>query len=224
MRLRNCYFLELEAALQEVRIVQRLTNQHTCHSMAALAAAFLGRVRMWLGGSSAMLIVAVCLLSPAQVKPTSAGDGQPGAQESGYVPVHKFDPKRDPASDIQAAITEAQRTNKRIILDVGGDWCSWCHVLDKFLEQHPEIVDLQEKNFITVAVFYGSENKNEKVLSRYPKVEGIPHFFVLEKDGTLLHSQGMIKLETGGEPDPEKMKGFLVKWSPPGAETAAKGD
>jgi thiol:disulfide interchange protein len=174
--------------------------------------------------SIAVLAAGACLLSPAQVKLTSDGQGQPRAQESGYVQVHKFDPRRDAAADIQAAIAEGQRTSKRIILDVGGDWCSWCHVLDKFLEQHPEIVDLQEKNFITVAVFYGSENKNEKVLSRYPKVEGIPHFFVLEKDGTLLHSQGMVKLETGGEPNPEKMKDFLVKWSPPRSETPPKGD
>lgn len=134
---------------------------------------------------------------------------------SEYVPVHKFDPKRDAAADIRAAISEAQRTGKRVILDVGGDWCAWCHVLDKFFETHPEIVSFRDRNFLTVAVFYSHENKNEKVLSQYGKVEGIPHFFVLDKDGTLLHSQGMVKLETGGEPDPEKMKDFLVRWSPP---------
>ncbi len=145
-----------------------------------------------------------------------------GAADSSYVPVHKFDPKRDAAADIQAAIAEAQRTGKRIILDVGGDWCSWCHVLDKFFEQHPEIVDLRDKNFITVAVFYSSEDKNEKVLSHYPKVGEIPYFFILEKDGRLLHSQGIVKVETGGEPDPEKIKDFLLKWSPLPAENGAK--
>ncbi len=141
-----------------------------------------------------------------------------------YVPVLKYDSKRDGAADIQAAITEAQRTGKRIILDVGGDWCPWCHVLERFLEKHPEIVELRDKNFITVAVFYSSENKNEKVLSRYPKTEGIPHFFVLEKDGALLDSRGMVKLETGGEPDPEKWKDFLTKWSPPAARNAKKSE
>jgi len=160
-----------------------------------------------------LFLVLGCAFSFAQGH--KASDAQlSGTAPTSYVPVHKFDPNRDAAADIQTAIAEAQRSGKRILLDVGGDWCSWCHELEKFFEQHPEMVDLRDKNFITVAVFYSHENKNEKVLSPYPKVEGIPHFFVLEKDGTLLHSQGMLKLETGGELDPEKMKGFLLKWSP----------
>ena len=148
---------------------------------------------------------------------TTAGAGT-------YVPVHKFDPKRDAAADIRAAIAEAQRNGKRIILDVGGDWCTWCHVLDRFFEQHSEIAELRDKNFITVDIYYGHEQKNEKALSRFPKVEGIPHFFVLEKDGSLLSSQAMLKLETGGEPSVLKMRDFLAKWAPGATGTAEKKD
>ncbi len=72
----------------------------------------------------------------------------------------------------------------------------------------------REKNFITVAVFYSSENKNEQVLSHYSKVLGVPHFFVLEKDGSLLHSQHVLELRTGGNYNPDKMKEFLIKWAP----------
>ena len=163
--------------------------------------------------SAAVLALAwVCVFSLAQTNP--APDARiPVAADSGYLPVLKFDPNRDAAADLRAAISEAQRTGKRILLDVGGDWCTWCHVLDKFFAQHQDIAHLRDDNFITVAVFYSHENKNEKVLSSYPQLEGIPHFFVLEKDGTLIHSQGIVKLETGGEPDPEKIKDFLLKWS-----------
>jgi len=172
----------------------------------------------------ALFISLVCLGSLAQNNNALGAKGALAATDNSYVPVQKFDPKRDAAADIQAAIAEAQRTGKRIILDIGGDWCEWCHVLDRFFEKNPEIANLRDKNFITVAVFYSLENKNEKVLGHYSKVEGIPHFFVLEKDGTLLYSQGMVKLETGGEPDPEKMKDFLLKWSPAHTESAAKAN
>ena len=174
--------------------------------------------------SPAACIALGCLLSSAQTKAASGTQAQAEAQESSYIPVHKFDPKRDAAADIQAAIKEANRTGKRIILDVGGDWCSWCHVLDKFFERNPDLVKLRDENFITVNVFYSSEKKNEKALSQYPKTEGIPHFFVLERDGTLLHSQGMAKLEVGGEPNPEKWRDFLTKWSTPHTANAAKAD
>lgn len=163
--------------------------------------------------ATALFVLACsCAFSFAQstLPPDVGGSGNLGSH---YVPVLKFDPKRDAAADIRAAVAEAQKTGKRILVDVGGDWCSWCHVLDEFFAQHPDISRLRDNNFIMVPVFYSHEDKNQKVLSSYPELEGIPHFFVLEKDGALLCSQGMVKLETGGEPDPEKIKRFLMKWS-----------
>lgn len=134
---------------------------------------------------------------------------------SPYVPVRKFDPKRDAAADIQAAVAEAQRTGKRIIVDVGGDWCQYCHQMDQFFQEHPEISELRDRNFVTVAVYYGDDNKNHQLLSHYSKVLGIPHFYVLEKDGTMLYSQHVIELRTSGKYDPDKMQEFLLKWAPP---------
>lgn len=136
----------------------------------------------------------------------NAMDPNPQAQ------VHKFDSARNATEDINAAIAKAQITGKRILLDVGGDWCPWCHTLDQFFQQHPDLARLRDSNFIVVNVYYGSDNRNEKVLSHYSKVLGIPHFFVLEKDGGLLHSQHVLDLKENGEYSPEKMKTFFVEW------------
>jgi len=122
--------------------------------------------------------------------------------------------KGTPQRDIQAAIAEAQKTDKRIILDIGGDWCQYCHEMDQFFQDHPDVFQLREKNFITVLIFYSSDNKNEKALSHYSKVLGIPHFFGLEKDGSLLHSQLVIDLRTNENYNADKMKDFLSKWAP----------
>lgn len=150
-----------------------------------------------------------------------APSSRDSAVSAAYVPVLKFDAKRDPAADLQAAIAEAQRTDKRIILDIGGDWCQWCHVLERFYAAHSDIATLRDSSFVTVAVYYGTDNKNQQFLSRYPKTEAIPHFFVLEKDGTLLYSQGILKLETGGVPDAEKVKAFLMRWASAGTDKSA---
>jgi thiol:disulfide interchange protein len=165
---------------------------------------------------SIVFVAVACLLLSAQTKSTSDSQPPAEAQASGYVPVHKFDPKRDAAADIQTAIKEAQRTGKRVLLDVGGDWCPYCRQMDQFFQKHPDILQLRDQNFITVAVFYSSEDKNEKVLARYSKVLGVPHFYVLDKDGTLLHSQHVLELRARGAYDPGKMIEFLTKWSPPG--------
>jgi len=68
--------------------------------------------------------------------------------------------------------------------------------------------------YVAVKVNYSRENKNEEVLSRFPKIKGYPHLFVLDAKGTLLHSQDTGTLEKGKGHDPEKVMEFLKRWAP----------
>ncbi len=130
-----------------------------------------------------------------------------------YTPVTEFDPLRDPAKDVKEAVEEAKKSGRRIILDVGGDWCIWCHRLDAFIESNDEIKTFLNNNFIVVKVNFSKENKNEKFLSKYPEIPGYPHYFVLEKDGKLLHTQNTGELEQDKGYGKEKMMAFLKKWA-----------
>jgi hypothetical protein len=44
-------------------------------------------------------------------------------------------------------------------------------------------------------------------------VSGYPHLFVLESDGSLVHSQETGALEKGKGHDPDKVMAFLKKWA-----------
>jgi thioredoxin-related protein len=129
-----------------------------------------------------------------------------------YISVTKFDPARNASQDVKDAVTEATKDNKRIILDVGGEWCIWCHRIDDFINNHKDVYDLMHNNFVVLKVNYSPENKNEKFLSAYPKIPGYPHFFVLDKRGKLIHSQDTGWLEKGKGYDREKFIAFLNKW------------
>lgn len=126
----------------------------------------------------------------------------------------KFDPNRNPFDDLKSAVEMAKDSNKRIILDVGGEWCIWCHRIDAFMHNTKEVNALIEKYYIVVKVNYSKENKNEKFLSQYPQIEGYPHFFVLGKNGKLLHSQNTGDLEKEKDYDKDKFVDFLNKWKP----------
>jgi thioredoxin-related protein len=128
--------------------------------------------------------------------------------------LQRFDPARNPDDDLKAAIELAKNTNKRIILDIGGEWCIWCHRIDAFIHNTEEIKSLLEKNFIVLKINYSKENKNEKFLSQYPEIEGYPHFFVLDNQGKLLHSQNTGELEKDKDYDKVKFIEFLNKWKP----------
>ncbi len=156
---------------------------------------------------------AVLLVMAITHLPSWAGGPQTISQ-SKYIPAASYDPKRDAAKDIQDAIKEAVRTNKRILLEVGGEWCSWCHTLDRFFEAPPELSTLRDKNFVTVKVNFSEENENKDVLTRYGPIQAYPHIFVLERDGKLLHSQNTGVLESGKSYDLERLTVFLTNWAP----------
>ena len=126
----------------------------------------------------------------------------------------RFDPARDPAKDVAAAVAQARDEGKRVLVDVGGEWCSWCHIMDHFFAADDEAREMRDRGFVVVKVNYSPQNKNQAFLSRYPRIAGYPHLFVLGPDGKLLHSQDTGELEAGKSYDRDKMLGFLRNWTP----------
>ena len=125
----------------------------------------------------------------------------------------KFNSKSDPHVDLSLAVEEAQSAGKRILIEVGGDWCKWCHILDDFIKKTPEVKSLLEKNYVYVKVNYSEENKNEKFFMKFPMIQNYPHFFVLDKTGMVLQSQETKELEEGNSYNKQKMLDFLKQWA-----------
>lgn len=125
----------------------------------------------------------------------------------------RFDPKRDPEKDLAAALAQARAEGKRVIVDVGGEWCVWCHILDRFFASNADLDALRSSRYVWLKVNFSKENENRAFLARWPKVAGYPHLFVLDADGKLLHSQDTGALERGRSYDAEKVRAFLERWA-----------
>lgn len=128
--------------------------------------------------------------------------------------VGEYSETRNPHADLKEAIKEAQRSERRILLEIGGDWCIDCHILEGFLEEHEAVATQLKENFVIVKVNLSPENLNEAFLQQYPEVTFVPHFFVLESSGDFLYSQGTEELEGGDSYSPGRFIAFVDKWSP----------
>lgn len=127
----------------------------------------------------------------------------------------KFDPARDAAADVATATAAAKAQRKRVLVDVGGEWCPWCHILDRFVAANADVKKLRDDNYVWVKVNWSPQNKKEALLSRWPKIKGYPHLFVLDGDGRLVHSQDTGDLESGKDYDKEKFVAFLRMYRNP---------
>jgi thiol:disulfide interchange protein len=131
----------------------------------------------------------------------------------------RFDPQRDAVKDLMIAQNLAKATGRRVLVDVGGEWCGWCRMLDRFIASQPQISRFIDKHYVWVKVNYSAENKNTAVLSKWPMIRGYPYLLVLDGVGRLLHAQGVQGLETETEKecdedyDPDRVIAFLKRYA-----------
>ncbi len=128
--------------------------------------------------------------------------------------VAEYNPERDAFADLENAIAQADAEDKHIFLEIGGDWCVWCHILDDFISTNEGIAQKIVDNFVVVKINVSEENRNEAFMGQYPTVIGYPHFFILDETGQLLHSQHTVLLESDRSYDVNRFEAFLTRWSP----------
>lgn len=103
--------------------------------------------------------------------------------------------------------------HKRILVEVGGDWCVWCKYLDKFFLDHADARAAREAAFIVMKVNMSPQNENHAFLARFPKITAYPYLLVLDAEGKLLTGQKTSDLEECCKTySNAKMKEFLLSW------------
>jgi len=149
--------------------------------------------------------------------PVPTPDAPVEAQAAGGAPTytakHIYSETADPKADIAAALAQARREHKRVILDFGGDWCGDCQVLDIYFHQPPN-ADLLDKNFVLAHVWIGHMDKNIDVAAKYgvPIQRGVPALAVLAPNGKVLFAQSTGQFAAMRDMEPASVTEFLEKW------------
>jgi thioredoxin-related protein len=130
------------------------------------------------------------------------------------LPPAGYDPARNPAADLAAAVTQAKSEHKRILLEVGGEWCVYCRLLNKTIKGDENLERRLHDAFVIVKVNFSDEVPNEAFLAQYPKIPSYPHLFVLDTDGKLLLSQTPDDFLKDDKYQPELILAFVEKWGP----------
>lgn len=128
-----------------------------------------------------------------------------------------YNPNANAQADIQALIAKASKEKKFILIQAGGNWCSWCLEFYRLTKEDKQLDSAINKNFLLYHLNYSKENKNLPIFKKYqfPQRFGFPVFIVLDMDGNLLHIQNSEYLENGKKSyDIKKVLDFLENWTP----------
>jgi thiol:disulfide interchange protein len=167
---------------------------------------------------SALLLLLVATTFAQEPVPT------PPASADAFTEVSIYDPHRSATDDILTAQAEAKRSGKRVLLELGGDWCKWCHLLDRTLAGNPDLLTLRRRHYVTVKINVSNENLNKAALNRFGKIDGYPYLIVLDADGKIVRKQDIGELISGHGSgrgydlsrgyDLKRFRKFLEKYAP----------
>ncbi len=130
-------------------------------------------------------------------------------------PARIYDPAANARKDVTAAVAKAKAERKNVLIQTGGNWCSWCMEFNRFTQADAQIDSLLRADFITYHLNYSPENKNLSILESYkfPQRFGFPVLLVLDENGKLIHTQNSSYLEQGKSYNKKKIIVFLQQWN-----------
>lgn len=128
-----------------------------------------------------------------------------------------YDEKADAKQQIAAALAKAQKENRRVLIQWGGNWCSWCVKLHELFKSNKEIARTLMYEYDVVYVDAGKPTgKNIDLGSSYGAdlSKGFPYLTILSAEGKPLANQETGSLEVDGKSvaaghDPKKVLEFL---------------
>ncbi len=135
---------------------------------------------------------------------------QSSAQATFHVNKDLYSETANPTAEIAAALVQARREHKRILLDFGGNWCGDCQVLDFYYHQSPN-AEILASHYLVVHIDIGHMDRNLDVAQKYhvPVTRGVPALAILDAHGALLYSERPKEFE---RPNPEAITALLNRW------------
>ena len=126
-----------------------------------------------------------------------------------------YNPEANAKEDISKADQKAKEEGKHVMVQIGGNWCSWCLLFHKYINEDLEIKKMIDDNFVFTLLNYSQEVKNAELMAKYnnPGRMGYPVFLILNGEGQLIHTQDSGLLEEGKGYNKTKVMTFLKNWT-----------
>ena len=161
---------------------------------------------------AALLIAIAGLTAPALAqdqapKPLTIlkppGAVQPSQPAKSAAKAAIYDERADAKQQIAAALAKAKKENQRVLVQWGGNWCHWCHLLhERFAADAGLRKELMYEYQLVLIDAGGKDKKNMDLASSYGAdlaKHGFPYLTVLDASGKAIANQETGSLEIKDE-------------------------
>lgn len=157
----------------------------------------------------------------AMLLPRLGGQDANAAPKLGQVELARplplpYDVNADANAQIDEALARAKTEGKRVIVDLGGNWCGDCRVFAAIMDL-PAVKKYVDAHYEVVLVNVGRYDTNLDVPARFglEKPHAAPTTLIVSPDGKLLNGDDLIALKDARDMTPQQVVDWLAHWAAP---------
>jgi len=163
--------------------------------------------------SAVALIAAVAVLAGASAPPPKLPIDD--LKNLPVVTMHPYDETANADAAVAAAFDRAKKDHKRVLIDLGGNWCGDCIVLANLMRM-PQMKSFLAAHYEIVAVDVGRFDKNLQVPARFgfkDRLKGVPTVLVATPGGKLVNGGHVFALSDARHMTPQSLAAYLAQWT-----------
>lgn len=125
-----------------------------------------------------------------------------------------YDEAANADRQVAAAKAKARREGKKLLIDLGGNWCPDCRVLAGVFEL-PEVKAFLRRHYVVVTVDVGRMNRNLQIAQHYgvDRLRGVPAVLVVDpRADRLLNRDRLFALSDARHMTPQALADWLAQW------------
>jgi thiol-disulfide isomerase/thioredoxin len=160
-----------------------------------------------------LALAALCLSSAvtAAVPAPRVGTPMTGLRQPLPLP---YDEAASADHQVAGAKARARAEGKKLLIDLGGNWCPDCRVLAGVMAL-PEVSAFLRRHYVVVYVDVGRLDRNAQIARAYgvPKVTGVPALLVVDpRTDRLLNAGRIFALTDARNMTPQALADWLAQW------------
>lgn len=116
---------------------------------------------------------------------------------------------------VAAAFARAKKSHKRVLLDLGGNWCPDCIILANVMRL-PAMKTFMDQHYEFASVDVGRFDKNLQIPARFgytQRLKGVPTVLVATPDGKLVNDGHVFALSDARNMTPQSLADYLARWT-----------
>ena len=126
-----------------------------------------------------------------------------------------YDEAANADAQVAAAFARAQKSHKRVLIDLGGNWCADCIILANFIKL-PEMRRFMAAHYEEVSVDVGRFNRNLQIPARFgftKRLEGVPALLIATPDGKLVNGDNIFATADARNMTPQALADYLARYA-----------